>query len=74
VTFSPDGTRAYVTNANNDSVTIIDTATNTVTGAIYVGDGPQGVAVSPDGAHAITANSFTSTVSVITFADRATTV
>ena len=38
--------RAYVTNFNSSTVTVIDTATNTVVGApITVGTNPQGIAV-----------------------------
>ena len=40
VAVSPDGTRAYVTNNINDTVSVIDTATNTVTATIPVGDHP----------------------------------
>ena len=35
---------------------MIDTATNTVTATVPVGDGPIGVAVTPDGAHAYVTN------------------
>jgi YVTN family beta-propeller protein len=41
---------AYITNSLGGTVSVIDTATNTVTGsAISVGNDPGGVAVSPDG-------------------------
>ena len=40
---------AYITNNSDNSVSVIDTATNTVTATIPVGDGPFGVAVTPDG-------------------------
>ena len=49
---SPNGTSAYVPNQGDDSVSVIDTATNTVTTTITVGDGPLWVAISPDGATA----------------------
>jgi YVTN family beta-propeller protein len=48
VAITPDGKTAYVTNSNSDSVTPIDTATNTPGPAITVGAGPYGVAVTPD--------------------------
>ena len=34
---TPDGKYAYVTNGSNDSVSVINTATNTVTGTVTVG-------------------------------------
>jgi YVTN family beta-propeller protein len=40
----------YVANGNDNTVSVIDTATNTVVGSpIAVGSGPIGVAVTPDG-------------------------
>ncbi|MEU7605208.1 hypothetical protein [Streptomyces sp. NPDC041003] len=38
----PPGTYAYITNFNTNTVSVIDTATNTVTTTIPVGNGPQG--------------------------------
>jgi len=40
---------AYITNNNSNTVSVIDTATNTVTGSITVGSNPFGVSVSRDG-------------------------
>jgi YVTN family beta-propeller protein len=40
---------AYVLNQADDTVSVIDTATNTVTATIPVGSGPLGVAVHPTG-------------------------
>lgn len=37
--------RAYVTNFSSDTVSVIDTASNTVVATIGVGNGPIGVAV-----------------------------
>ncbi|MFE2134900.1 YncE family protein, partial [Streptomyces sp. NPDC059466] len=45
VAVSPNGARAYVTNANADSVSVIKTATNAVVATIPVGDLPFGVAI-----------------------------
>ena len=56
--------RAYVTNTDCDTVAVIDTVTNTVVATIPVGDGPFGVAITPDGTRAYVAN-FGGTVSVI---------
>jgi YVTN family beta-propeller protein len=56
VTVTPDGSKVYVTNRGRDSVSVIDTATNTVTAAIAVGQSPEGVAVTPDGSKVYVAN------------------
>ncbi|MDC8011030.1 beta-propeller fold lactonase family protein [Tahibacter soli] len=61
----PDGTRAYVANADNNSVSVIDTATNSVVATIPVGNLPSAVAVRPDGARAYVANFGSDNVSVI---------
>ena len=45
---TPDGDFAYVTNADSDNVSVIETATNTVTATIAVGDNPIGVAITPE--------------------------
>src|SRR3984957_4715334 len=45
----PGGRTAHVTNREDSDVSVIDTATNTVTATIPVGAGPWGVAVSRDG-------------------------
>ena len=62
--------RAYVTNAGSfsTSVSVIDTATNTVVGTIAVGNGPIGVAVNPAGTRAYVTNEGSSNVSVIDMA------
>jgi YVTN family beta-propeller protein len=49
VTISPDGLRAYVTNSNSTTVTIIDTDSNQVIGVIGGFDGPSGMVITPDG-------------------------
>jgi len=47
---------AYVTNHDSRTVSVIDTATNTVVATVPVGLGfPNGVAVTPDGKHAYVA-------------------
>ena len=65
VAVSPDGTRAYVTNDGDGTVSVIDTSTNTVIDTIPVGSNPRGVAVSPDGTRAYVTNDGDGTVSVI---------
>jgi YVTN family beta-propeller protein len=49
-------TRAYVTNNFDNTVTVIDVATNTVAATIPVGPGPAGIAMSPDGRRVFVAN------------------
>jgi YVTN family beta-propeller protein len=65
--FSPDGRTGYVGELNPGTVSVIRTATNTVTTTIKVGLGPLSIAVSPDGATAYVAN-LSDTVSVISTA------
>lgn len=63
---SRDGRRVYVANFANNTVSIIDSATNTVIGKpIPVGQRPQGLAVTADGRHVYVADSDASAVSVI---------
>ena len=50
VAVSPDGKHVYVTNAGDGTVSVIDTATNTVTTTVPAYGGlPTGVAINPDG-------------------------
>src|SRR5262249_60420038 len=60
-----DGAFVYVDNLRGNSVSVIDTATNTVTATILVGRNPEGVAISPDGAFAYVVNNSDNSVSVI---------
>jgi YVTN family beta-propeller protein len=57
---------AFTANYEGDSVSVINTGTNTVVGEpIPVGDGPYSVAVTPDGRRAYVANVREDTVDVI---------
>ena len=56
---------AYITNFNANTVSVIDTTSNTVAATIPVGSAPWGVAVSPDGSTVYVTNFFDNTVSVI---------
>ncbi len=66
---SPDGKTLYVANDpplfGDNTVSVINTATDVVTGTITVGSDPAGITVSPDGKTAYVANSADATVSVI---------
>jgi YVTN family beta-propeller protein len=62
----PDGGHAsYVTNSDGAYVSVIDVATSKITGVIYVGNGPAGVAVSPDGAHVYVADFDDDSLSIV---------
>src|ERR1700685_1742798 len=57
---------AYVPNYLDETVSVIDTSTNTVSATITVGTSPNGVAITPDGSMAYIANGGSSgVVSVI---------
>jgi len=56
IAITPDNSRAYVTNTTNNTVTVINTATNKVIDLIPVGSGPGSIAITPDGSRAYVAN------------------
>jgi YVTN family beta-propeller protein len=58
-------TFGYVTNVDDNTVSVIDTVSNAVVATIPVGGFPDGVATTPDGTHAYVTNAFDSTVSVM---------
>src|SRR5438094_6707276 len=58
-------TRAYVTNNGSNTVSVIDTATNTVVEIISPGQYPQGVAITPDGTRAYVTDNVDGAVAVI---------
>jgi YVTN family beta-propeller protein len=64
---SPDSRHVYVTTyeSSSGSVSVIDTASNTVTATFKAGHHPVGVAFAPDGRRAYIANVNSSSVSVI---------
>lgn len=65
IVISPDGSVAYVTNFRDNTLSVLSTATNTVTGTIAVGNGPLGVAIAPDGTTVYVVNGFDNSVSVV---------
>jgi YVTN family beta-propeller protein len=54
-----------VPNDGSNNVSVIDTASNTVTATIAVQANPRGVAITPDGAFAYVSNRIANTVSVV---------
>lgn len=62
---TPDGTKLYVANNLDNTVSVIDTASNTVLSTTTVGLAPMGLAVSPDGSRVYVANSGGNSASVI---------
>src|SRR5213593_818353 len=70
---SPDGARLYVANATSDTVSVIDTSTDTVTATVDLspypgapmGSMPNAVAVSPDGKTLYVANGGNNDVAVV---------
>src|SRR6266704_7089851 len=65
VAVDPTAHTAYVTNINDDTVSLIDEATSTVTATIAVGGGPIAVAADPAARTAYVTNGGNGTVSVI---------
>ena len=56
---------AYISNAASNTVSVIDTASNSVVATVPVGTYPRGVAVNPVGTRAYVANHGSTSVSVI---------
>ena len=74
---TPDGTKLYVSNVNSATISVIDTATNTLVDTdpaaegvnpIPVADNPGGIALTPDGKKAYVANGGSGIVSLIDIA------
>jgi YVTN family beta-propeller protein len=68
IAITPDGSRMYVDNAEDSSVSVFDTATNVPLMEIAVGQNPIGLAITPDGSHAYVSCQGSDTVSVIALA------
>ena len=65
IAVTPDGAKIYVANNLDNSVSVIDAATNVVTTTTAVGLAPLGMAISPDGSRVYVANSGGTSTSVI---------
>ena len=59
---------AYISNGSSNTVSVVSTATNTVTATIPAGAAPYGVGVTPDGSKVYVTNNGSNTVSVISIA------
>ena len=62
---TPNGNFVYVTNSGSNSVSVINTASNSLTATIPVGSYPVGVAITPNGKYIYVANEGSNSVSVI---------
>lgn len=69
IAVTPNGSYVYVTNQDDDTVSVIRTSDNTVVDTISVGDGPYGIAVTPNGNYVYVTNFIDDTVSVIRAVD-----
>jgi len=65
VAVSPNGAEAYVANQGDNTVSVLQTASNSVTMTIPVGNGPQESFFSPDGSRAYVINYSDRSVSVV---------
>src|SRR5262249_25555345 len=62
---------AYVANPGNNTVSVVNTATNAIVATVNVDAGPEAIAVTPDGTRVYVANFYASDVSVINTAGNA---
>ena len=65
IALTPDGSKAYVTNSASGTVSVIDTATRSVTSTITTGGQPQAIAMSPNGSQVFVADYLNGTYKVI---------
>ena len=66
IAITADGTTLLVVNPDSHSLTVVDTASESVIAEISVGEDPRSVAVSPDSTVAYVANQGSDDVSVVT--------
>ena len=69
IAVTPNGSYVYVTNAYDDTVSVIRTSNNTVKDTISVGMSPRNAAVTPNGDYVYVTNADDDTVSVIRTSD-----
>src|SRR4029453_3729698 len=70
VAIHPDSVTAYVTNARDGTVSVVDLTSRTADTPIDVGAEPSGVAISPNGTRLYVANSASNSLQVIDTASR----
>jgi YVTN family beta-propeller protein len=68
VAVTPDGSKVYVANTSDNTVSVISTATNQVTATVPVGTNPVGAAATPDGSSVYVTNEGSGNVYVISTA------
>lgn len=73
VVFNGDGSRAYITDAADENITVLNTATSAVVATIPVGHRLDDIAVTPDGAKVYGTDTFGRTVVDVTVASGAVT-
>ena len=56
VAATPDGSEVWVTESGTNTVSVITTSSNKITGTVVVGIYPHGIAITPDGKTAYVAN------------------
>ena len=61
----PDGSRVFVSNGKDGTVSVVDVATNKIITTIAVGKRPWNMAMTPDGGKLYVANGRSDSVSVI---------
>jgi len=62
--FNPINEQLYVANLADDSITVIDTATETITTTLPIGKGPRAIAVHPNSGDVYVVNTKEDTISV----------
>lgn len=65
IAITPDGTQAYVTDRNGNSVRVVELSSGDVLFTLPVGNAPQRVAIAPDGLSAVVTNNAAGTVTII---------
>ncbi len=71
IAITDDGSTLVAVNSDSNTVTLVDTASQSVIAELEVGVDPRSVAVSPDGARAFIANQGSDSVTVLDLAARA---
>lgn len=65
IAFTPGELNVYVPNIGSNTLTLFDARTHAIKETIAVGNGPEGVAVHPDGRHLYVANQHDNTLDIL---------